>query len=216
VVRVARDNERLQFFLDGEEALFNPIATEIIHLDRYRDTWMLEGLLSRKRREEGDSWEAKLDDVDLVAEYMDVNPLLIPNLLPYVGRFVSGNFENLRVSAGAEGRRRIAGYDIKRGKDISVHEASGSMLSRTVLDMQIAMASLSSRTRPTLLLLNLPLLHLDAENTARYVAYLGSVQFQTIFTSPMPSMVEATRNYGWSAVELKGRAPNCTIECISW
>jgi energy-coupling factor transporter ATP-binding protein EcfA2 len=217
LVRVYRDEDHLQFFLDGREALFNPIATEVIHLDRHRSMSMLESHLGRCRREHGERWESELDDVEIVAEYMDVNPLFIPNLLPHVGRFVKGSFVNLRI-ASTSGRRRIVGDDLNRKNGISIHQASGSMLSRAVLDMQIAMASLSSSTRPTLLLLNLPVLHLDPTNLEAYVSFLASsaIRFQTVFTTPEVKLAASTSDYGWSAVELKDGAPNCIINALSW
>ena len=217
IVRVRRDSQHLQFNLDGESVLFNPISMHIIFPERFRYLGMLEGFLKRRRERAREEFEEIPDDVALLAEYMDVNPLVIPSLLPFVGRFVPGSFVNLRI-VGEDGKRHIHGDDLKRKKGISIHEASGSMLSRAVLDMQIAMATLSAKTGPTILLLDLPVLHLDPNNLFLYVSFFLSqaAEFQVVFTSPEVSLATSSASLGWSIVKLSGRAPFCKAEALSW
>jgi hypothetical protein len=213
VLRVVRTLDDLRFFLDGDEVLFNPISMEIINYERLRRWPMLESFLKSKRDKAGDLWEAELDDVDLLAEYMDVNPLVIPRLLPQVGRFVPSPFSQLRIAEG-NGNRRIIGDDLNSDRSISLHRASGSMLSRSVLEMQIAMANLTAKVMPTIFLINLGVLHFDLDNLKKYVDYFLSdkANFQVVLSTVNSAMADNGRELGWTILRLSGRAPHCQVQ----
>ncbi len=215
MVRVYRDSEELRFFLNGEDVLFNPIPMEIVNYERHLMLQMFESFLKRKRDEAGSSWEDELDDVDLLAEYMDVNPLVVPRLLPQVGRYVSSTYVRLRVdSHGAT--RRILGDDLNWKDGVSIHMISGSMASRSVLEMQIAMASLTAKVMPTLLLINLAVLHFDSTNLEKYVSFFLSreVNFQVVFSTVEPRLADRYHRFGWSILRLSGEAPNCQVDVV--
>lgn len=216
-VSVIRDSTQLCFMLNGKAVLLNPIMTEIVFPDRYAYMGMLESFLEARRREVHDSKGKSLDDVSLLAEYMDINSLLIPNLLPYVGSFVENQMENARIEE-LNGLRKIFIDDKKRiseKRKTSLHSISGSMAARFVMDMQIAMANRMAEVVPTALFLNLVSLHLDPKNLGLYVKLLLSpdIHFQTVFETPHNATLK--QELGWSAVLLKGRAPSCTIEQLS-
>ncbi|MCP4545376.1 MAG: hypothetical protein GY835_02780 [bacterium] len=217
IVGVLRDRYRLDFTLDGEAALFNPIAIEIIYPTRHSDGWNLESFLTRRRAEAGECHAGQLDDVELLGEFMDLNPLVIPSLLPYVGGFVQGDYVNLRVVEN-DGKRRIVGDDLTWKDGVSIHKVSGGMASMAVLDMYIAMARLSSKTKPTLLLLHIPPLGLDRNTIDAYLSFFpsSSVRFQVICSDNKASMVDYAASSGWSIVKLSGKTPNCRIESLSW
>jgi energy-coupling factor transporter ATP-binding protein EcfA2 len=213
VVRVNRDSDELRFLLNGEDVLFNPIPMEIINYERHFDLPMLESFLKRRRDQAGDSWEEELDDVDLLAEHMNVNPLVIPRLLPQVGRYVSSPYVRLRVDSSGP-TRRIFGDDLNWKDGVSIHEISGSMASRSVLEMQIAMANLTAKVMPTILLINLAVLHFDSDNLEKYVNFFLSreVSFQVVFSTAESRLADRHHRFGWSILRLSGRAPNCQVE----
>lgn len=216
-ISVMRDSMQLRFLLNGSPVLINPHMTEVVFPDRYGPVSVLESHLAYRRREAHDDEGLSLDDVSLLAEYMDINPLLIPRLLPFVGSFVENSMENARVEV-REGLRKIIVDDTKRrseNRPTSIHRISGSMASRLVLDMQIAMAKLTATLAPTALLLSLVRLHLDPGNLRKYVNLLLSpeIPFQTVLETPNPGILE--QNLGWSAVRFSGSAPECQIDQIS-
>lgn len=211
-----QDSESLRFLLDGEDVLFNPVGMEVINCERTPWLPMLESFLAGKRQDAGEDWEERLDDVDLVAEYMGLNPLLIPKLLPLVGTHVPSSFSRLRIARTGL-VRRIVGDDVKLGKEVSIHRVSGSMLSRTVLEMEIAMANLTAQVRPTLLLLKTSVLHFDESNLRRYLEFFLSSRskFQVVLSSVEKGLLEDYPDLGWTALRLSGRAPNCGIEVVA-
>lgn len=215
-VHVYRDSDYLHFLLDGEQVLFNPIGVEIINYDRQPWLPMLESFLGGKRREAGEEWAAVLDDVDLLAEYMGLNPLLIPKLLPFVGTHVPSTYSRLRIDRKGP-VRRIVGDDANWKDGVSVHQASGSMLSRTVLEMEIAMANLTAQVSPTLLLLKDSVLHFDEENLRRYFDFFLSARsrFQVVLSSVDERLLVNNSEVGWTVLRLSGRAPNCRIAVLA-
>lgn len=76
----------------------------------------------------------------------------------------------------------------------------------------------SAKTGPTILLLDLPVLHLDHNNLSLYVSFFLSqaAAFQVVFTSPEVSLVKSSASLGWSIVKLSGCAPFCKAEALSW
>ncbi len=213
VVRVFRDTDELRFLLDGEEVLFNPIPMEIINYEQHFTLPMLESFLKRRRDQAGNSWKEKLDDVDLLAEYMNVNPLVVPRLLPQVGRYVSSPYVRLRIDSSGS-TRRILGDDLNWKDGVSIHEISGSMASRSVLEMQIAMANLTAKVMPTVFLINLAVLHFDSKNLEKYVNFFLSreVGFQVIFSTVESRLADKHHRFGWSVLRFGGTAPNCQVE----
>lgn len=216
-VGVARDSDRVAFFLDGKPTPFNPVMTEIVFGHKGHGRGMLEGFLQRRRAQATDPTGDHLDDVAILAEYMNVNPLIIPSLIPYVSSYVENQMENPRIEERG-GLRKIAVDDTKRSpehRSTSIHRISGSMASRLVLDLEIAMANLLAEAMPTFLFLSVPLLHLDARNLRLYVDLLLSqvVKFQTVFESVSPEA--SPQSLGWSVVRLSRAEPRCRILQVS-
>jgi len=215
-VGVIRESDRLTFMLDGKSVLVNPIMTEIIFRHKIAHSGMLESYLAHHRRDSDDREGKSLDDVALLAQYMNINSLLVPNLIPYVSSFVENQMENPRIEE-RDGLRKIFVDDKKRipeNRPTSIHQISGSMASRLVLDMQIAMANLMAEVVPTILFLSVPQLHLDADNLGLYVDLLLSprIRFQTVLESVHDKA--APSSLGWSIVRLSGRKPDCNVEQI--
>lgn len=216
-VGVVRESTRLTFELNGRPVLINPYLTEFVFPDRHGYTGMFESFLAQARRESGDSDGGNLDDVELLARFMDISSLLVPSLLPYVGQFVDNQMKDARI-VEKDGLRKVFVDDLKRAPEhraTSLHRISGSMAARLVLDLQIAMANLTAELVPTALLLNLASLHLDPRNLRRYVDFLVSpaVAFQTVLETVHESALK--QDLDWSLVVLSGRAPDCVVKQLS-
>lgn len=214
-IRVDRFLDRIVYALDGEEQLECPIPLEVIDFDNRGWYLSLESLLRRRREAAGVRWREELDDVEILARALDLNPLLVPGMLAFVGRVIQRNFVHLRVDY-PEGTRHVVGHDTRRGREVSIHEASGSMLSNLVVDIAVARLNHLARSRPCLLVLNLDALGWDASRLALHVDYFASpmCQFQTIFTSVDTRLLALPSTLAWSRVHMSGHAPYCNVETL--
>jgi hypothetical protein len=86
------------------------------------------------------------------------------------------------------------------------------MLEMMVFDCVVYHARLVSEHTPTLLLLNLPLLHLDGERMGQYARLLVSdeFKFQTILTSPDPRWFR--NDIPWETIQLRKAGSTVCIE----
>lgn len=180
-----------QLRLDGEEVPFNPLPVDILFHERVRRHEPLEIFLGRRRKEVGGSYE-QLDDVELLSEYLGLGKDLVRKLLPKAGTLVEHGFDDVRV-VDQNGFHRILVNDKRWRPDAPLHRISGGMLEMLDLDLTIAQMMLTCEHSPALLLLNLPLLHLDYDHLRRYVEFLFSerTKFQTLITTPCLEWLES-------------------------
>lgn len=199
--------------MDGNEVPYCPLPIDVFFQEKVRRNQSLEQFLCRKRQENGGS-TAGLDDVLLLSEYLELSEDVVLKLLPKVGSFVEHLVSNARVEVHS-GARRILVEDRKWRPDAPIHKISGGMLEMMVFDCVVYHARLVSEHTPTLLLLNLPLLHLDEKRMGQYARLLVSEEFkfQTIVTSPDPRWLGG--DIPWETVRLRKAKSAVCIEEVT-
>lgn len=198
ILRVERYPDRLLFELDGKVVLFNPLPVEIAFSDGFQNSVSLEEFLERERRNNDDVDGDSLDDLNLLASYLEIDPRILQNLVPYVGTFVDHLVDKARIVV-KNGRSKLIVNDKKWKMDAPLHKISGGMLAMLSMDILIARAKLMTEYMPTALLLQLPKLQLAPDILETYASYLSSpsIRFQTILETPHGDLPTRLPWLGW-------------------
>lgn len=187
--------------LNGAVVPFIPITVEVFFQESKLGFRGLENYLKMKRAECGDALDT-LDDLLILSEYWQMDTELVRKLVSKAGTFVEHAFNQARF-VDNNGASRLLVNDKRWRPDAPIHKISGGMLEMLSLDVTIAYAMLMSEQVPTLLLLNLPILHLDHTHLSLYVNFMHSpdVKFQTLIATPDPKWADP--GLPWEVVQLR-------------
>ena len=146
---------------------------------------------------------SELDDVQLLCSELNVDPLTVRNLFPYVDKFGSGSVRNLRVEE-VDGALRVAA-DLEGTKPgLSYRVLSHSEQTRILTELAIVMARFSAEHVPTMLLVE-GLWRFDKTWIQRFFDYLSDANrsFQTVIVLPGKWNIAALPWAGWVVARLK-------------
>lgn len=191
-IDVTCQNHRVIYLVNGKESPFNPFAPRIVHLKETRPRW------------------DEQNDLDIVAEQLGVDPLIIRNILPKLGSFRYGRTRQARIVDTEGGARIIADIETTH-PGLLFRQLSSGEQACLAIDVAIALASSSAEYYPTILILDDVPCALDKELLAQYLEELGSSNnvFQAICVFPHEKRIEWK---GWERVLLVGIPPNVHID----
>jgi hypothetical protein len=164
-----------------------------------------------------DDWSIPIpdDDDDWIASSLGIDSYVVGNVLKEVSEDADAFTKNPRIEVDGEGRRRIHAENID-ARDLPLRVFSTGERGQLLVDVAIALARISARFVPTILLLDGFITSFDPQYLQAVANRLASAenQFQSVLFRVAHRDEDALRllSPAWQLVHLRGRETNVKIE----
>jgi hypothetical protein len=197
------DPSPLRFWINDKESPIQPLPLRFVFLKEER--------LSKE-------WD-DVDDLDLICAQLNVDPVTLPSLFPFVDSAGFGWVRNLRFVDETEDddtRRKKKLYADVRGTKpgLCFRVLSHSEQTCLLIELAVALARVSSQFIPTMLLLDGGMSRLGPEKLNELATELAAPQhlFQTVIVLPnAPKDSAKLRWAGWEMVQLEKGANGAVV-----
>jgi hypothetical protein len=159
-----------------------------------------------------------VDDVEIIAERLNIDPLALPNLFRFVDKYGLGWARNLRIteepSDNGETSRSLRG-DVRGTKPgLWFPVLSGTEQTFVLIELALSLARFSAQLVPTMLLLDGGIWHFETNLLAELATHLSSpaYPFQTVIVmANEPKGLANLRWAGWQVAKLEQGGDGTTI-----
>jgi energy-coupling factor transporter ATP-binding protein EcfA2 len=191
-------NDVINYYLEDREVPFYPFRLGLIRLPQY----FIRDFKDDER-----------DELQLVSDILNVPTSTVRNLIPYANRHNHGYVKNLRLVERPNGCALLADHE---GENIvrCFRKTSDSQRAKTLIELCVAMARVSSEFLPTILMIEGGILSLNSFNFAKYAEYLLSAEhhFQTILMLIKAPSIDILKWSGWEFARLIGTNTKVVID----
>jgi hypothetical protein len=196
-VRV-QSRDEIEYFINGEPAPFHPDPIRFVRLQ-----YLQPNRFGNSRR--------RTTDLDFLSKTLSVNPVLVRNMLHYVGTQTTSTLGGLRLEQAEDDSIRVWTDVQGTMPGLSLqNQLSGTEQSRVLIEIAAVFARYSAKHVPTVLLLDWAAKSFDNRWMGRVIEFLSSDE------NPFQTVIERVKNgLGGHAmarvVSLEGNTADVTI-----